>query len=144
MGQSIRIPSGSASSRVPPPCRCSSAKALKAGQRSIPATVLPLSAATGVTGLTRCCRSRIGTISTFLLCVPGENKPVAFAFVTVIVERENKRNKDTGGSQAQRKEMKEQRAGGWCKRRQVYARSSSPLIGCFVQQHCVDLGLSQG
>ena len=43
-----------------------------------------------------------------------------------------------------RKEKKEQRAGGWCKRRQVYARSSSPLIGCFVQQHCVDLGLSQG
>ena len=142
MGQSIRIPSGSASSRVPPPCRCSSAKALKAGQRSIPATVLPLSATTGVTGLTRCCRSRIGTISTFLLCVPGENKPVAFAFVTVIVERENKRNKETGGSQAQRKEMKEQRGG--CARRQVYARSSSPLIGCFVQQHCVDLGLSQG
>ena len=48
-------------------------------------------------------------MSTFLLCVPGENKPVAFAFVTVIVERENKRNTNTGG----REEREERREGGW-------------------------------
>ena len=41
--------------------------------------------------------------------MPGENKPVAFAFVTVIVERENKRNKDTGGTE----ETDERTEGGW-------------------------------